>query len=510
MMGSEDTSGKKFHEQLEVVTKMALAFQDSDSSEDAVAAVDIIGIINAIKGLISVREAFQKMNEIEIAGVIGDLVENLLSHTKDFFSKSSQERSNTIGIFEVEISDLIQRTKDNLFGQDDVLLSGKDQNVFSKIQSWLGSLLNKLKDLLFGKQQQQKKLIDREKQAGCQRVQEHCNMAHKEQQEENARSVLQPTTEESATLKQSSAALILNSLGGTNLTGVLPVEQVTAAAGSPFLSDIVHLPVSHDKELKSKIDNFLAGIAERYALGMLNAESGAGKSIMWGGDLELSIIAQQLDVIIVLYKDVGTLRYATNIFGRENTRTNERINLYLNGGHYQAYAPPHDGTVITAGMRDIVIKNGEIVAENPKDGGLTNVPGIGNCLFHAISVARGIGLGIDPVIELRQLVSDNLLKDQDKMENIRDMLFAPVFQSENIAMLDDALKQIPQSALRDEAAELAMQLPQFVKIKDEFWGSAQCNKDMLQDGYYAHLTAAGWVELLATIKDDVQAQLLKS
>ena len=117
---------------------------------------------------------------------------------------------------------------------------------------------------------------------------------------------------------------------------------------------------------------------EEYLQGMRNADATQGK-VLWGGEIELTIMAQLCDVCIIVKEN----QHDTII--NEGVRSGT-VTLHYTGNHYMYYN---------------------------NDGELVDVAGDGNCMFTAFLLALGQDGSLTSVAELRNRVVDHMSADQD-------------------------------------------------------------------------------------------------
>jgi len=217
------------------------------------------------------------------------------------------------------------------------------------------------------------------------------------------------------------------------------------------------------KEMRTQ---FLETVSEHYIQGLRNTDSQIGE-VLWGGDIELIEIAElhNLNITVYQYSRNSKGNIIKDSLGKPKIEANpsigpqvgKPINLWLNGLHYQNYDP----------------SNQEV----------RNVPGDGNCLFHAVLRAMNESdkSTIEEVSILRNAVADRfnslITRINQKEQVIRSgteennwqpitvtlthrnnnpiySRFAAIFEAEDEVQLQDAISYLPPSNLLEEAKKL--------------------------------------------------------
>lgn len=207
-------------------------------------------------------------------------------------------------------------------------------------------------------------------------------------------------------------------------------------------------------ELQVKIEGFLSAVVNSYA-NNIKAYMPSDKGFMWGGEIEIAVLKHFFDLNITLQGESGSGGYEYSYFNVEETSrlSQPEIKLYYNGIHYQ-YVCPDDGAVV-------------------------DVPGDGNCLFHALALglnklieqnkvtmarfdARELEAGFLSNIthkKLREIVSWQLLSENDtEHKNSILRIFEAIFNSESTLLLKDIYATIGECELTKKACYLRGEL----------------------------------------------------
>jgi hypothetical protein len=210
------------------------------------------------------------------------------------------------------------------------------------------------------------------------------------------------------------------------------------------------------------VEEFLVNVSQEYIDKMRVYE---GHEVLWGGDIELDILAKVYNLHITIHRDNESEKKSVG-----DINNPRKIHLYLIGNiHYQYF---QDGPLYNSGKIDKSLA---------KDAG-----GAGNCLFLAVNAVAELD---QPVQDLRKSVCDNLeqlLKDiQDKKEVEREGTaatnYAPIkvqlndndnpilsrfkalFEANNIDAYNNAVNDLPNSTILTKAKEIHTELIEILR-----------------------------------------------
>ncbi|MBU0745132.1 MAG: hypothetical protein KKE11_07235 [Gammaproteobacteria bacterium] len=182
-----------------------------------------------------------------------------------------------------------------------------------------------------------------------------------------------------------------------------------------------------NKDLKEKRKVFLRGISGQYITGMRNADAGNGRDVLWGGDLEVQAIADELGLVINIFQPGidNAIRIEPS-----NDGDPKEIYLWYADGHFMAY--------------------------NHSERRIIPIPGDGNCLFNAVITSYMMHHGsLDvTVLELRNQVADRLqvmvdaAADEDDPIQVR---FRRIFEARGNIQLEEAVLDLPPGDLLNRA-----------------------------------------------------------
>jgi len=145
---------------------------------------------------------------------------------------------------------------------------------------------------------------------------------------------------------------------------------------------------------------------------------GAGQAL-FGGEIEIRALVDVFSCCVEVYAEGATDKKPTSTFGAENSTIVKLV--YCNGDHYKFIHP------------------------NTKE--ITDTKPDGNCLFYAYLGATGQEQTAEEVSEIRSAVVDHIDEDEQLLAAVREM-FEAAINATNQALLDDALKAIPEGSLR--------------------------------------------------------------